>query len=143
VQVSTINKPKPWPWLLMIEAETWFSKPIWVLTCFIWLQQGRHPSLILFVYLDTSHLTQALDCEDLDCANVPGQQHQGCACSGYSVHKPGSELLTRCDAFPFRMQSLCGMHLGCLTSCVWSKKFHDSSTKLLTSIASTLKHMAF
>jgi hypothetical protein len=39
----------------------------------------------------------------------------------FQIHKPGSELLTRCDAFPFRMQSLCGMHLGCLTSCVGSK----------------------
>jgi hypothetical protein len=32
--------------------------------------------------------------------NVLGQQHQGCTCSGYSVHKPGFELLTRCDPFP-------------------------------------------
>jgi len=43
----------------------------------------------------------------------------------FQIHKPGSELLTRSDAFPFRMQSLHGMHLGCLMSCVGSKKFLD------------------
>ncbi len=161
---------EPWPWLLMIEAETWFflaylsshqfhliatGKVSWPYSLCLfgylmsytstwlwrsWLCEGAWATTLrvrmqwlFYLHRTTMLCRQWLSCllDAGTCIDHLSRSPQVLRSTTYKqvylfqIHKPGSELLTRCDAFPFRMQSLCGMHLGCLTSCIGSKKFLD------------------